>query len=158
MMPYYGETEEENWYLTYPAFQIAANVRAEESPERKQLILDIMKAMLSEEAQRRISSSQNMVPYNREINIDLSPAMSEIQPYIDSNRLYIRLASSDMFSISKQVVQGMISGSIPTPGLLLRRLMLHWSQRKRMCLWRHILKTDILMLLNLTAAVRQRQP
>lgn len=110
LMPYFGETEEENWYLTYPAFQIAANVRAEESPERKQLILDIMEAMLSEEGQRKISANQNMIPYNNGVTIDLTPSMAELQPYIDSNRLYIRLASADMFSVSRQVVQGMISG------------------------------------------------
>ena len=113
MMPYYGDTEAENWYLTYPAFQIAANVKAEESPERKQLILDIMAAMLSEDGQRRISANQNMVPYNNGITIDLTPSMSEVKPYIEDNRLYIRLASADMFSISEQVVQGMITGEYP---------------------------------------------
>ncbi|MCM1134613.1 MAG: ABC transporter substrate-binding protein [Clostridium sp.] len=113
LMPYYGETEEENWYLTYPSFQIAVSVSAQESPERERLILDIMEAMLGEEGLRKISANQNMVPYNSGVTIDLSPAMSGIQPYIDSNRLYIRLASADMFSISKQVVQGMILGEYP---------------------------------------------
>lgn len=113
LMPYYGETEEENWYLTYPAFQIAASVRAEENPERKQLILDIMAAMLNEEGQRKISANQNMVPYNSGVSIDLTSSMSGIRPYIDSNQLYIRLASADMFAVSKQVVQGMISGEYP---------------------------------------------
>ncbi|MCM1125289.1 MAG: ABC transporter substrate-binding protein [Lachnospiraceae bacterium] len=113
MMPYYGETEQENWYLTYPAFQIAASAKAEESPERKQLILDIMTAMLNEQGQREISANQNMVPYNSGVTIDLSPAMSGLQSYADRNQLYIRLASADMFSISKQVVQGMIVGEYP---------------------------------------------
>ncbi|RAZ74724.1 hypothetical protein DK853_43715, partial [Klebsiella oxytoca] len=35
MMPYYGDSPEDSWYLTYPAFQVAASARAEESPERK---------------------------------------------------------------------------------------------------------------------------
>lgn len=113
LMPYYGESENDNWYLTYPAFQIAASARAEESPERKQLILDIISAMLSEDGLRKISSNQNLVSYNNDITIDLSPSMSGIKPYIDSNRLYIRLASADMFSVSQQVVQGMISGDYP---------------------------------------------
>lgn len=113
MMPYYGETEEKNWYLTYPAFQVAASARAEESPERKQLILDIMAAMLSEDGMQRIAANQNMIPYNSGITIELSSSMEGIQPYIDDNRLYIRLASADMFSVSQQVVQGMISGQYP---------------------------------------------
>ncbi len=109
LMPYYGETEEDNWYLTYPAFQIAA--RETEDPERKKLILDVITAMLSEEGQRSIAANQNMAPYNRGVTIDLSPSMAGFQPYIDNNRLYIRLASSDMFSVSKTVVQGMIDGT-----------------------------------------------
>ena len=113
MLPYFGETEADNWYLTYPAFQIAASRNAEDSAARKALILDIMTAMLSEVGQKRISSSQNMVPYSQEISIDLSPAMQYLQPAIEGNRLYIRLASSDMFSISKTVVQGMLSGEYP---------------------------------------------
>lgn len=113
LMPYYGENQEENWYLTYPAFQMAASARAQENPERKQLILDIMAAMCSEEGLRRISVNQNMVPYNSGVTIDLSPSMSSLQPYIDNNRLYIRLASADMFSVSRQVVQGMITGEYP---------------------------------------------
>ncbi|MCM1537557.1 MAG: ABC transporter substrate-binding protein [bacterium] len=113
LVPYYGATEAENWYLTYPAFQIAASVRAEKDPKRKQLILDIMAAMLSEEGQRRVSTSQNVIPYNDGVARSLTPSLEGIAPYIDSNRLYIRLASADMFSVSEQVVQGMIRGEYP---------------------------------------------
>lgn len=113
IMPYYGETAEDSWYLTYPAFQVAASKRAEESPERKQLILDIMEAMLNEEGLRHITNGQDMIPYNKDAALELSPAMEYLQPYIDSNRLYIRLASSDMFSVSQQVVRGMLTGEYP---------------------------------------------
>lgn len=110
LMPYYGETEEDNWYLTYPAFQVAANAKAEESKVRKELIFDIMEAMLNQEGLEHIASGQNMIPYNKDVSLPLSPMLSPIQPYLDNNRLYIRLSSSDMFSVSKQVVGGMIEG------------------------------------------------
>ncbi|MCM1055570.1 MAG: extracellular solute-binding protein [Bacteroides sp.] len=113
LMPYYSDDENDNRYLTYPAFQIAASARAEESEERKRLILDIMDVMLGDEGLRKIASGQNMVSYSSETALDLSPSMSEVQPYVDSNRLYIRLASSDMFSVSEQVVCGMIAGDYP---------------------------------------------
>lgn len=113
LMPYFGETEDENWYLTYPAFQAAASVRAEESPERKQLILDILGAMLNGEGQIRIASGKNMIPYSRDVELGLSEELKHIRPYIEENRLYIRLASSDMFSVSREVVQGMITGKYP---------------------------------------------
>ncbi|MCM1307744.1 MAG: ABC transporter substrate-binding protein [Butyrivibrio sp.] len=110
LMPYYGDSESGNRYLTYPAFQIAASIRAEETPERKELILDILEAMLSEDGLRRIAANQNMVSYNSDISIDMSPSLDGVKPYADSNRLYIRLASSDMFSVSQRIVDGMISG------------------------------------------------
>ncbi len=113
MMPYFGESEEDNWYLTYPAFQVAASARAEESKERKELILDVMETMLSEEGLRHISSSQNMIPYSKGVTIELSPAMAYLQPCIEKKHLYIRLASADMFSASREVVQGMIAGIYP---------------------------------------------
>ncbi len=113
LMPYYGETEEESWYLTYPAFQVAASKKAEENPERRRLILDIMSAMLNEKGLKHIGDGQNMIPYNKGVELEFSPMLSHMQPYIDNNRLYIRLASADMFSVSKQVVQGMITGEYP---------------------------------------------
>lgn len=113
LMPYFGETEEENWYLTYPAFQAAASVRAEGSPERKQLILDILEAMLNGEGQRRIAGGKNMIPYSRGVELELSEELGHMRRYIDDNRLYIRLDSSDMFSVSRDVVQGMITGQYP---------------------------------------------
>lgn len=46
LMPYFGNTENDNWYLTYPAFQIAASSKGMDDPEREKLILDVMAAML----------------------------------------------------------------------------------------------------------------
>lgn len=113
MMPYYGETEEENWYLTYPAFQVAASARAEEDPGRRELIFDIMEAMLNEEGLRHIATGQDMIAYNKGVELELSPILAPMPDYIEENRLYIRLASSDMFSVSRQIVQKMITGEYP---------------------------------------------
>ncbi len=113
MIPYCGETEEDGWYLTYPAFQVAASVRAEERPERQALILEILTAMLGQEGLRCIATGENMIAYNRGVELALSSVLCELPPYADRNRLYIRLASSDMFSVSRQVVQGMITGEYP---------------------------------------------
>ena len=113
LMPYFGESEEDSWYLTYPAFQLAASAKGTEREERKELILRIMGAMLNQSGQEHIASGRNMIPYNRDVALELSEELENLQPYIDSNQLYIRLASSDMFSISLPVVRGMISGEYP---------------------------------------------
>ncbi|MGN1140738.1 MAG: ABC transporter substrate-binding protein, partial [Oliverpabstia sp.] len=55
LLPYFGDKESENWYLTYPAFQVAASNKGMDDPEREKLILDIMTAMLNQEGQEKIS-------------------------------------------------------------------------------------------------------
>ena len=42
LMPYFGTEKKDDWYLTYPAFQVAAAKKGMENPERKKLILNIM--------------------------------------------------------------------------------------------------------------------
>lgn len=113
LMPFYGETKEDNWYLTYPAFQVAASAAAEADPEREKLIMDILAAMLNEEGLLHITNGENLVAYSRGVEPQFSKELENLQSAIDGNRLYIRLASADMFAISRQVVQGMITGEYP---------------------------------------------
>ena len=115
LKPYFGDTENDNWYLTYPSFHVAASKKAMENPEREQLILKIMTAMLNQEGQSCITYGKNMIPYNKNVNLELLPELDNIKPYIEDNKLYIRLASSDMFSISQNVVQRILKGELKTP-------------------------------------------
>lgn len=115
MMPYFGDTEDDNWILTYPSFQIAAGKNGMDNPKREALILDIMTAMLNREGQNHISHGKNMVPYNKNVPLELVPELENLQPYIDDNKMYIRLASNEMFSISKDVVQQILLGKLKTP-------------------------------------------
>ncbi|MCM1326739.1 MAG: ABC transporter substrate-binding protein [Bacteroidales bacterium] len=113
LLPYFGGTAEGSWYLTYPAFQVAANIRGTEDPARKELILEIMSAMLEEEGLKQITSDDTLIAYNKEVTQTLSPLLAPMEEQVKGNRLYIRLASADMFSVSQTVVQGMISGEYP---------------------------------------------
>lgn len=113
LLPYFGETAESSWYLTYPAFQVAANVQCAEDPEREELILNIMSAMLEEEGLKEITRDATLIAYNRDVPYTLDPVLESMEEHLDDNRLYIRLASADMFSVSRKVVQGMIAGDYP---------------------------------------------
>lgn len=115
LLPYFGAAENDNWYLTYPAFQIAANKKIADDPEREQLIMDIMEAMMNQEGQTHIAYGKNMVPYNKGVSLELLPELENLKPYIDENKMYIRLASNEMFSISQTVVQQMLNGDVKTP-------------------------------------------
>ncbi|MCM1159439.1 MAG: extracellular solute-binding protein [Clostridium sp.] len=110
-LPYFGETANSSWYLTYPAFQVAANVQGTEDSDRKELILDIMSAMLDEEGLKQITSDDTLIAYNKDVPLTLSSLLSPMEEQVADNRLYIRLASADMFSVSEMVVQGMITGA-----------------------------------------------
>lgn len=115
LMPYFGDTEEANWYLTYPSFHVAASNENMDDPEREQLILEIMEAMLSQEGQSHIGYGNNMVAYSKEVNMELLPELDNLKPFIDENKMYIRLASNDMFSVSQEVVQQILNNEVSTP-------------------------------------------
>ena len=115
LMPYFGQTEQDNWYLTYPAFQIAASKKGMDDPAREKLILDIMNAMVNQQGQDHISYGKNMVPYKKDVTLELMPEMDKLKPYVEQNKLYIRLASNEMFRISKDVVQMILNDEVKTP-------------------------------------------
>ncbi|MGN1189378.1 MAG: extracellular solute-binding protein [Candidatus Ornithospirochaeta sp.] len=112
LLPYFGQSENDNWYLTYPTFQIAASKKGMDDPKREKLILDIMTAMVNQQGQDHISYGKNMVPYKKDVSLELMNEMSNLKPYVEQNKLYIRLASNEMFRISKDVVQMILSGEV----------------------------------------------
>ena len=115
MLPYLGNSQKDNWFLTYPAFQVAASKKGMESPKRRKLILDIMSAMLNQDGQNNINSGNNMVPYNKNVKLELMPSLANLKPYIKENKMYIRLASNEMFKISRIVVHKILRGELKTP-------------------------------------------
>ena len=115
MLPYLGNIQKDNWFLTYPAFQVAASKKGMESPKRRKLILDIMSAMLNQDGQNNINSGNNMVPYNKNVKLELMPSLANLKPYIKENKMYIRLASNEMFKISRIVVHKILRGELKTP-------------------------------------------
>ena len=115
LLPYFGQSENDNWYLTYPTFRMAASKKGMDDPEREKLILRIMTAMVNQEGQDHISYGKNMVPYKKDVTLDLMDEMSNLKPYVDRNKLYIRLASNEMFRISRDVVQMILNGEVKEP-------------------------------------------
>lgn len=116
MLPYFGDTAEENWLLTYPAFQVALNANSSVDAD---LLLDIYTYMLGQEVQDVLNSNAtnesavntNVLSYTSAVSVEASSQLTEIQSYIDANRVYTRLANGDFFTASMNAVQGMISGT-----------------------------------------------
>ena len=108
-LPYFGQNGE-RWLLTYPAFQAALNKDLEKDKNRKEQALRVLHVMLSEEGQNALAKGEDVISYSKNVELELSPALANLEPYIEQNYLYIRRASNEFFSISKDVVSKMIQG------------------------------------------------
>ena len=115
MLPFYGETENDNWILTYPTYQVAVSKKVEENSRKKEIVLDMLSLMLSEEGELATVQGAPLLSYTMTNQLELSPVFDTIMPEIERNHIYMRLASLEFFNISKTVVQGILKGNYPTP-------------------------------------------
>lgn len=107
--PYFGQNGEQ-WLLTYPQFQVALNADLENNKTHHDNAMDVLNVMLSDEAQNVLSQGGDVIAYSRNVDLELSPYLNNLKPFIDKNHLYIRIASNDFFAASKEVVSKMIKG------------------------------------------------
>ena len=110
MLPYFGQTSQDNWLLTYPMCQLAVSRRVAEDPAKEAAVMDILMAIFSEEGQKHVAAGTSMLSYNKEVKISSTPALQHVQDCIDSNHLYMRLASTEVFAISQDVGHKMMTG------------------------------------------------
>ncbi|MCI6113874.1 MAG: hypothetical protein MR687_01135 [Spirochaetales bacterium] len=115
MIPFYGETENDNWILTYPTYQVAVSKKVEENSKKKQIVLDMVSLMLSEEGELATVQGAPLLSYTMTNQLELSPVFDTIMPEIERNHIYMRLASLEFFNASMTVVQGILKGQYPTP-------------------------------------------
>lgn len=110
-LPYLGSTEENNWALTYPVFQVAVSKEKSEAPAHKEMVLKVLDAMFSEEAQLILNKDIGaQISYNKNITLPLPEEMALMEPLIQKNHIYIRVASNEFFRISLDVFSKMMTG------------------------------------------------
>ena len=101
----------EKWLMTTPYFQVALNRDLTQDETRRKKAMKVLNTMLSEDAQNRIiSDGQDLLSYSQDVNLKLTEYLKDVKPVIEENHMYIRIASNDFFSVSKDVVSKMISG------------------------------------------------
>ena len=110
ILPYFGETSEDNWLLTYPMCQLAVSKTVEQDEAKRKAVLEVLSAIFSEEGQKQVAYGTSVLSYNKEVNITSSPALEYVQDCIDSNHLYMRLASTEVFAVSQDVGHKMMTG------------------------------------------------
>ena len=116
MLPYFGETAEDNWILTYPLCQLAVAKHVEQDKAKREAILKVLDAIFSEEGQRCLASGAAVLSYNKTINMEMNESLEYVKDCVDRNHLYMRLASTEIFAISKNVVHKMIAGEYGAQG------------------------------------------
>ncbi len=110
MLPYFGDTGEDNWLLTYPSFNVAVSKQSAEDDAKEALCMKVLDVMFSEGAQNILAGNHNMIPYNEGIKLQLDESMANLKDYIAQNHLYLRLASTEIFAASQETVGKMVSG------------------------------------------------
>lgn len=95
----------------HPYFQVALNRNLEQNSARREKAMQVLHVMLSEGAQNRIVyDGQDILSYSQNVSLRLTDYLEDVRPVVEQNHMYIRIASNDFFSISKDVVSRMIAG------------------------------------------------
>ena len=114
MLPYFGEESEDNWVLTYPMFQIAVSKKIEEDLAKKEAVFNILNAIFTPEGQEKTSNNTAVLSYNKNVNFEFDNCFKYIEDCINRNHMYMRLASTEIFAISKTVGDAVIKdGATP---------------------------------------------
>jgi raffinose/stachyose/melibiose transport system substrate-binding protein len=109
-LPFFQENGEK-WLMTTPYFQVALNRDLTQDETRRKKAMKVLNTMLSEDAQNQIiSDGQDLLSYSQDVNLKLTEYLKDVKPVIEENHMYIRIASNDFFSVSKDVVYKMITG------------------------------------------------
>ena len=116
MLPYFGETSQDNWLLTYPMCQLAVSRQVEKDEAKKDAVMKVLLAIFSEEGQKHVAAGTSVLSYNKEVKITPTKALEYVQDCINSNHLYMRLASTEVFAISQDVGHKMMRGEYDAKG------------------------------------------
>ena len=110
-LPFFQENGEK-WIMTTPYFQVALNrdltqdeTRQKESNEGAE-----HNAFRGCAGAGSFSDGQDLLSYSQDVDLKLTEYLKDVKPVIEENHMYIRIASNDFFSVSKDVVSKMISG------------------------------------------------
>ena len=109
-LPFFQENGEK-WLMTTPYFQVALNRDLTQDETRRQKAMKVLNVMLSDDAQNRIIyDGQDLLSYSQDVNIRLTEYLKDVKSVVEENHMYIRIASNDFFTVSRDVVSKMISG------------------------------------------------
>lgn len=111
LLPYFGETENDNWYFSTPGYSVAMNGKLKGAGKREELALDIVRYLFSSDVMNAMADRiQSFVVYNKNVNVDVQDIFSNIVPFIESNRMYTYIRNDSVSKASYSAVQKMLVG------------------------------------------------
>ncbi|MCM1097532.1 MAG: ABC transporter substrate-binding protein [Ruminococcus flavefaciens] len=120
LLPYFGDTAENNWLLTSPRFCTALSGELDEKgkEKKKELALKVLAAMYSEEGYKAMSSEgySYMLPYNRGVNLSLPESVENLRDVIEANHLFTLMSSPTFQDAAHAAVQGMLLEGLDSKG------------------------------------------
>lgn len=118
LLPYFGETEKDNWYFSSPAYCVTLNAELA-GDLREDAALDIIRTLFTQNVISDMAANAGgAIAYVKNANIELADGLENIQPYAKSNHIYMMMDSGNIYSASKLAVQSMISdGASPADAL-----------------------------------------
>lgn len=108
-LPLFGE-DGQGWLVTTPYFQVALNKELEKDDSRRELAMGVLRVMMSQQAQDLIADGQDTLSYSQNVELKLTENLKEVRPYVEENRMFIRVASNEFFNTSMEVIPKMLSG------------------------------------------------
>lgn len=109
-LPFFGETESDNWLCTYPVFSLAMSKGAKENTELRTACETVLSVMFSEKGQILLNESgEGLISYNEGINLPLSGSMESVRGLIEQGKCFIRVLNSNTFSANNQALTALIA-------------------------------------------------
>ena len=117
LLPYFGETESDNWYLSTPGYLVAMNGKLKGDGKKEELALDIVRYLFGSEVMNAMAERiQSFVVYNKNVNVDVQDMFSNIIPYIESNHMFTYIRNDSVCRASYAAVQKLLGGQTDAAG------------------------------------------
>lgn len=117
LLPYFGDTENDNWYFTTPGYSVAMNGKLKGDGDKEELALDIVRYLFDSEVMNTMAERiQTFVVYNKNVNVDVQDMYANIIPYIESSHMYTYIRNDSISRASYAAVQKLIAGQTDAAG------------------------------------------
>lgn len=118
LLPYFGENENESWYFSSPAYCVALNGKLS-GDAREEAALEIVRTLFTQDVIERIAANNGgAITYVKGAHLELADEVKNIQPYVDTNHIYMIIDSGNIYSASQLAIHSMVEdGTSPEDAL-----------------------------------------